>query len=316
MKAVKFFLDLFFIARPVVLVPVWGFALFGYRISSQTQNIFQTINIEILLQILLFSLSVAAVYVINQIADRKVDEDNGGFPLLLKCGICDKTAWILAIILAVLSIVIPFLSGYKIISALSLVSILVGLLYCFPPFSFSGRPILDFLSNAFGYGTIAFAAGWILGDGEKTNTEFFLAMLPYFLMMAGGSISSTLPDYYGDKANGKITTAVCFGKRQSHFIAILCIILSVAGAFYVRDFVALSASSFAFVIYVLYAIFPKNQKLMESCYKVGGAVSMLIIGMFFPILIISGIIIGILSILYFRIFYKVSYPSLLPVEKK
>jgi hypothetical protein len=54
---------------------------------------------------------------------------------------------------------------------------------------------------------------------------------------------------------------------------------------------------------------------MEACYKVGGGISMLIVGVFFPVLIISGALIVLASILYFRIFYGVSYPSLLPAEE-
>ena len=320
MKTVKFFFDLIFITRPIVLVPVWGFALFGYRISSQTNAFFQTITIQTALQILFFSLSVAAVYVLNQIADRKVDEDNGGFPLLLKTGISDKAAWIWAIILSAASIIIPFFCGYKIISLLSFFSIFLGIIYCFPPFSFSGKPFLDFLSNALGYGTIAFAAGWVLGGKEiyvdfLLKPEFLFAMLPYFFMMAGGSISSTLPDYDGDKANKKITTAVFLGKENAHFLAIFFVVSSSAFAYlFVRDFAAFFTSFAAFVFYLLYAVFPKNQKLMEMCYKVGGAVAMLIIGAYFPILIISGGAIVVLSILYFKIYYKVLYPSLLPIK--
>lgn len=313
MKIIKFILDLIFITRPVVLVPVWGFAFFGLRISCDA-DIFSFPNIKILSQILFFSLSVASVYVLNQIADRKVDEDNGGFPLLIKAGISNKTAWIWAIILAVLSIILPIISGFLKIAVLSVLSLLVGFFYCFKPFSFSGKPILDFLSNALGYGTIAFACGWILGGGEINNT-FLFTMLPYFFMMAGGSISSTLPDFEGDRTNKKITTAVFFGKRNAHFIAIFCVILSIYSAFYVKDFVAFTASGIALFFYILYAMLPRSQKLMEACYKVGGGISMLIIGVFYPILLISGGIIVLLSIAYFRIFYGVAYPSLLPAEK-
>ncbi|MDR0304875.1 MAG: UbiA family prenyltransferase [Chitinispirillales bacterium] len=313
-------MDLFFITRPVVLVPVWGFALFGYRISSQTSNIFQTINFSVILQILLFSLSAASIYVLNQIADRKVDADNSGFPLLLKSEITNKTVWVLASILAVLSTAVPFFCGHKNISALSLASILLGIAYCFAPFSFSRKPVLDFLSNALGYGTIAFSVGWILG-GERINIEinsdFLRSMFPYFWMMAAGSISSTLPDYESDKANKKITTAVYFGKKTAHFVAIGCILSSIVSAVYNgKDFVALCASLIAMILYVLYVVFPQNEKLMEACYKIGGAVSILIIGLFFPILIISGMIIVVSSVLYFRIFYNVFYPSLLPAKEK
>ena len=308
----KFLLDLFFLTRPVVLVPVWGFVFFGLRLSTNAK-IFSFSNIEIISQILFFSLSVASVYVLNQIADRKVDEDNGGFPLLIKTGISNKTAWIWAVILALLSIILPIFSGFPKIAILSFLSLLIGIFYCFPPFSFSGRPILDFLSNALGYGTIAFAAGWILGGGE-INLDFVHAMLPYFFMMAGGSISSTLPDFDGDKANGKNTTAVHFGKKTAHFIALGCIIASIVGAYFQSDFVAFSASAVAVIFYILYALNWQNQKLMEACYKVGGGISMLIIGAFFPILLISGVVIVLASILYFRIFYGVSYPSLLPAE--
>jgi len=317
MKALKFFLDLVFITRPIILVPVWGFSLFAYRISSGGDSFFLSADKETILQIFLFSLSVASVYVLNQVADRKVDEANEGFPLLLKSGISNKIAWIWALILAAISLAGPYFYGFYSICVLSALSLGIGILYCFKPFSFSGRPVLDFLSNALGYGAVAFAVGWVLGGAQiGAVSEFLRAALPYFFMMAGGSVSSTLPDFDGDKANQKITTAVFWGKRRAHLIATVFIILSIIAADFAGDWVALASSGAALVFYALYAVFPQSQKLMEMCYKVGGAISMLIIGLFYPILIISGALLFVSTILYFRIFYKVLYPSLLPIKAK
>jgi hypothetical protein len=86
----KFFgtlLDGFFLMRPVVLIPVWGFALFGYCQGyhgsiAELPLVWRAIDTASIVWIMIFSLSVGCVYVLNQIADIDVDNKNCGLPLL------------------------------------------------------------------------------------------------------------------------------------------------------------------------------------------------------------------------------------------
>ena len=64
---------LLFLTRPIVLIPVWGFALFGYRIASFHSMVVEPFSFTDFGLIVLFSISVAAVYLLNQREDFDVD---------------------------------------------------------------------------------------------------------------------------------------------------------------------------------------------------------------------------------------------------
>ena len=303
---------LLFSTRPVVLIPVWGFALFGFRIASGHNSLISTIEVGSFGMILLFSLSVAAVYLINQIEDFDVDSKNGGYPLLVKSGISLKLVKIFTAFLSVISIATPLIWGYWSISVLSLVSIVIGLLYSLKPTYFTGRPLFDFISNGIGYGGVAFIAGWIVAGGEFGG-QAIIASLPYIVLMFAGSISSTLPDIDGDKEVGKITTAVKFGSMRAHILATIFIVLGTILGYLNHDLVATVSGLLSLPIYILY-VFKPTQSIMESTYKVGGGLMMFTIGLYYPVFIVVSLTVGTVTLLYFRVVHSVTYPSLLPVE--
>ncbi len=314
--------DILFLSRPVVLIPVWGFSIFGYwrGISYgkpfDIRMLWGREYISALFYMIIFSLSVGTIYVLNQIADYKVDSENDGFPLLVKGNIQIKTAYLYSMLLAITSIVVPLITGYWILSIFSIIAIVIGVLYSFKPFYFSGRPFTDFITNAIGFGLIAFGVGWYLvPEGRIGDAIFVGAALPYFLMMCSGSICSTLPDYPGDKANKKNTTAVVFGIRIALIIAIIFDIAAVAYAYIVKDVIAFLCASVAFPIYILYSMI-KSRMLMEATYKVRGGVGMLLAGVIYPVFILFAGITFAGTWVYFRLRHNVSYPSLVPVENE
>jgi 4-hydroxybenzoate polyprenyltransferase len=320
MKLILKSIDLLFLARPVVLIPVWGFSIFGYWSGL---NIGKPFTMRMLwgreylsafFYMVIFSMSVGTVYILNQIADYKVDSENEGFPLLVKGNIRIKAALWYSFFLAAVSLAIPFIAGYKMVSMFSGIAILIGLLYCFRPFYFSGRPFTDFLTNAIGFGIIAFGVGWYLVPGSSIEDTFFVkAALPYFLMMCGGSICSTLPDYPGDKAYGKNTTTVVFGITTALIIAIVFDIAAVTYAFFVKDVIAFLCAVVAFPIYILYSMI-KSRMLMEATYKVRGGVGMLLAGAVYPVFIPFAAVTFAGTWLYFRLRHNVFYPSLVPIQ--
>lgn len=311
-------LDGFFLARPVLLVPVWGFALLGYRrglVLGDSDVPVAAMSGEILAVfglIAAFSISVACVHVLNQIADIDVDRDNEGFALLAQGGIGVATARWTAAVLAAGGVALTGVLRVELM-LFSIAALVLGAVYSFPPFRFSGRPFFDFLANAVGYGGIAFGAGWVLAGRGLVSWEFPVASLPYVALMGGGSISSTLPDYPGDKARGKTTTAVLLGPRAAHMLALLLVAGAAGLGAGFGDRVVLLCSAGALPWYVVYTVYPR-QVLMEATYKIGGALCMLVVAVSFPVFGMAAVAVFAVTWLYFRLRFNVWYPTLVPIS--
>jgi 4-hydroxybenzoate polyprenyltransferase len=310
--------DLFFLTRPILLIPVWGFAAFGY-FCGHNGNIrgmipfWASTPLSVYLMILIFSISVGAVYIVNQLADIEVDKKNGGLPLLASGIVSVRSGKIAAIAVSFLSIIIPLLFSEKTLSILALISIIIGILYSFKPSFFSGRPFFDFLTNAFGYGVIAFGAGWHLSGQTIVTLKFVYASFPYFLLMCAGSISSTIPDFEGDKDCGKRTTAVFLDKKKAHLLATLLLLTGLSVSIINKDFVAFLCAIAPLPLYVLY-IFSQKQIFMESTYKIGGGICVVAAMYSMPLFFFAALIVFLSTWLYFRIRHGVYYPSLLPAR--
>ncbi len=307
--------DFLFLARPILLVPVWGFSALGY-VHAKTirgESALPLVSEGALtdfIPMLYFSLSVASVYVFNQIADFTVDENNGGFPLLVRSGINKKHAWAAAFFYGTLSLFLSYLYSIP-LSALAGLAIVVGYFYCFPPCYFTGRPFLDFLSNAFGYGIVAFGAGWHIAGEVLFSMSFANSAFPYVLLMCAGSISSTIPDMPGDQMEGKITTAVLLGGLKAHVLAGLIICAAVLVSIMLKNWIALTGAFAALPFYIAYLI-SKKKRTQEMSYKIGGGLLMMIAAYAYPVLLIPSLAVLISTWLYFRIRHGVLYPSLNP----
>ncbi|MBD3321500.1 MAG: hypothetical protein GF350_10445 [Chitinivibrionales bacterium] len=321
MKISYYITDAVFIARPVVLVSVWGFSVLGYYRAAMVyrsatyRTMWKNVNASGFLWMVVFSLSVAAVFIVNQIADSEVDRDNDGFPLLINTDFSTKASWFIAAWYGVLSVCIPLAAGYSALALLAACALGLGMVYSLRPFYFSGRPGLDFLSNAAGYGVVAFCAGWVLAvPPEEFDVQRFAACaIPYFLLMCGGSISSTIPDIKGDRAGGKITTAVYLGERYAHFLATAFVVSAGIGALLVRDPLVVLAAGISLPLYIAGMVI-HTKAVLESTYKVGGGMLMIVAGIVFPLFALSGIAVFFATRLYFSIRHKIKYPSLLPAE--
>lgn len=310
--------DAVFLARPLLWIPVWGYCAFGYFSGMSAMHGFHftaawKTPFAAAAWMLVFSCSVGAVYVINQIADRQVDAMNAGFPLLTKGNIPLRLAWTTAITLALASLLIP-LAGRPVVSFFSAMGLAVGIIYCIKPFYLSGQFILDFLTNAVGFACIAFGVGWLL-SGATFGVTFLVSCAPYFLLMCAGSISSTLPDIEGDRKCGKKTTAVTIGLQNAHILALSFIIAGLVVSLVLHDWVALTCAGLAVPFYSAYLI-RKTAGTMESTYKIGGLIMMFAAAAVFPYLIAASLLSLFATIAYFRLRFNVWYPSLVPAAKK
>ena len=260
-------------------------------------------------------MSVGAVYVINQIADYEVDKSNAGFPLLVRGNIPIRAAWICAVVCGLASIIGPFLLGSLSIAFLSIIAIVAGCIYSFKPFSLSGRPFFDFLTNAF-EAFLAFAVGWRVLGGSLSDPLLYKFAAPYFLLMCAGSVGSTLPDITGDRAHGKTTTAVRFGARGANLIALAALLITVPVSILLSsDYLALCCAAMAAPFYIIYMARP-NAVTMELTYKAGGALTMFAAAFAAPLILPAGLFIFFITWLYFRKRFNIAYPSLTPSAAK
>ncbi len=317
-QALPHFFDFFFSMRPVLLVPVWGFSAFGYFKAKDNLNIIEiwkTTTPEVYFFFFLFSLSVGVVYILNQIADINVDKKNGGFPLIASGVVSLKEAWYSVIFLSFITVGFPLFMKYPLLSFFSLATLATGVLYSFKPTFFSGRLFLDFISNGFGYGCIAFGVGWWAGGKDIFTSEFIIASLPYFLLMCSGSINSTLPDVEGDESEGKRTTAVVLGLMKAHFLSTLLLIISLSISIVTKDYIASICALVSLPFYIIYYFYAKRF-MMEATYKIGGGICMIIACILMPyILLLSGFIFYGTRI-YFKKRHGISYPSMVPSQNE
>ncbi|MBN2189502.1 MAG: UbiA family prenyltransferase [Chitinispirillaceae bacterium] len=312
-------LDCFFLTRPVVLVPVWGFCLFGYYRAHDTgisglPALWHAAGPEVLLWIMAFSLSVGCVFVLNQIADVDIDKKNSGLPLLAAGVVTRRSAYATAALAGLASLAIPLCAGRPAIALFSIAGIAVGALYSFRPSYLSGRPFTDFLANAAGAAAIAFGMGWHLAGRTLADPAFVPAAAPYFLLMCAGSISSTIPDISGDRVGKKRTTAVSLGPKKAHYLATVFIMAAAVCSLTVRDPIALACAVASLPLYLLHLLFPK-EFFAEATYKAGGAFCMAAAACIMPLFLLCGSAVAAMTWMYFRLRHGVRYPSLVPDRK-
>jgi 4-hydroxybenzoate polyprenyltransferase len=273
-----------------------------------------TAGIDHYLTILLFSLAVAAVYIMNQISDVEVDKKNVGMPLIARGIVSIRAAVAVLLFCALFSVFLLIVHRNIVAAGAGITALLLGYLYCFKPFRFSGKPVADFLSNAFGYGVIAFAVGWHSGGGKLFSIAFLDNALPYFLLMCAGSISSTLPDIEADRTDGKNTTAVVFGSVPSHILATGFLVAAAGAGYAVNDRIAMVCAAASFPFYILFLV-KRNALFMEATYKVGGGLCMIAAFFSMPFFIPAAGVVFFSTWVYFKIRHGILYPSLLPVKQ-
>jgi 4-hydroxybenzoate polyprenyltransferase len=207
--------DHIFLLRPTLWVPVWTFFLLGVY-QGRIVSMERIHTPRIALAFILYTLLMGATYILNQIVDIESDRANKKLYLLPEGHIRVSHAWVELVGLFALSwvLAISFSAQFKI---LLLVSMILGILYSACPFGFKGRPILDLLSNALGYGVLAFSLGWVTVAPFSGAT--LLHSLPYFFAVGAVFINTTIPDIKGDKSAGEITTGVFLGEIKSYWLS-------------------------------------------------------------------------------------------------
>ena len=199
-------LDFIFALRPLVLVPAWSFFLLGFGATAGADFPAQ--------RFLLLSAVLAAVHLVNQVADRDSDRINAkGF--FLQRGIFRPRTYVvaaLALLAGALGVAfVDRAAPWRLAAAAAL-----GLAYSVPPLRFCARPGLDVVANACGYGGLA---TWIgAGDGAIAG-PWAARLAACMLAVAAVFLHTTLLDVTGDARTGKHTTGSVLGCARTRALA-------------------------------------------------------------------------------------------------
>ncbi|OQX56441.1 MAG: hypothetical protein B5M53_01425 [Candidatus Cloacimonas sp. 4484_209] len=312
-------LDLLFLLRPPMLIPVWTFFLAGYwRANSRfgahlvifaKENLFPNSNFWI--SFVSYSLLLGSIYIVNQIVDRETDRLNNKLFLIPLKIVSVRLAVILSILFFAISffIIIRFNVLYLIFYFLSL---FIGLCYSLPPMRFKGRAIIDIISNAIGYGVLAFGIGWF--TSKDFSLKLILFSLPYFFATASVFAISTILDEKGDRKDGAHTTAVKFGSATTRRIGFFSLILSLISAIFLKDVLMIITATLSLPL-AYFAMIKEDRKFLTLFMRGGSYILIILIGLLFPWYLILLVFIYIISKFYYRYRFGINYPELLEKDK-
>jgi 4-hydroxybenzoate polyprenyltransferase len=222
--------DYVFVTRPLILVPAWSFYLLGAaagrKAAGETPRGFEILTwapYGFYYGLACLTAILITAYLLNQIFDRESDRLNNKGHFLTKDIFSVRTVMLMAVVGFLLASYffrfVAYAQGVPLILA-----VILALAYSVPPLRLVAHPFVDLLSNAVGYGAIAYVVGY--GAWGRALDDATLLALPYVFLVGATFLHTTVLDAEGDRGSGKKTTTVLIGVGPS---AVLACVLAVAG---------------------------------------------------------------------------------------
>ena len=318
-------LDYLIVLRPTLLLPVWTLVLIGhYRALSESSSheglgtvqvsflpkitLLICPSFELLGTLCLYSMLMGAIYIINQICDKETDAANNKLFLVAQGYVKLRLLVFEVAFLLIAAVVWAGLWFRNNLSYLILIalSIFLGVIYSVRPIRLKGRPFLDLLANAVGYGGIAFLIGW--GIVAPINSDALRRIIPYVLCVGAAFVNTTLPDVNGDQAYGDRTTGVTLGAKLSCLLSLLLLVGAILSAWWIRDMIPFSTALLCLPIFI-YMNFKREIEVIILATRVGILILSLIACVLVPMYLI--ILAG--SLIFVRWYYSarfgITYPG-------
>jgi 4-hydroxybenzoate polyprenyltransferase len=300
--------DLFFLLRPTLLLPVWTFLFLGYYWGSGERffNLTMVLPKAFWTIFISYSLLMGGVYILNQIWDRESDRINQKLFLIPRGIITLREALLWFFLVLTLSFLLAVLQKGLYVHLWGL-SFLMGVLYSMPPIKLKGRPIFDLLSNGIGYGFVNYLVGVI--TVAHISGYHLVHSIPYLLAVGAVFLNTTVPDIPGDMRTGERTTGVVLGARWTCFLALVFIAGTLASALILRDPFALLCSLTSIPFFALALVKPSDERVKLS-YRIGGGSMVLLVALRFPPLLLLSFLTYLALKVYYRFRFNLNYPSL------
>lgn len=275
-------MDYLFVLRPILLIPAWTMLLVGYFRAQGHLSITFKLPGKFWLALLIYSGLMGAVYIVNQIFDVETDRLNKKLFLVAEGYVNKKIIIVEAVVLLFTAAFLAFWKFSVLFGVVIVASGVLGLLYSVPPFKFKAKPFLDMLANGFGYGLLAFAAGWV--SVGRDNADVWMFSVPYVLAVSAVYLNTTIPDYSSDKATNNITTGVFLGIKATRWLALAMMLGSLLLSIHFKDYLCLAAAGAALPLFVM-AVVSGNMKWTMLSYQAGSLMLVVLSGLLFPIYI-------------------------------
>jgi len=211
--------DSVFILRPTLMFPLITMILVGHRISDAENSLaWERWFFLVLALCAMFGLG----YLLNQIRDRKSDQQNGKLILIAE-GVIGRKHLVIEIV--ILSSIVPLMlhaAGFSRLIVWVLAMFLVGgIFYNFKPLSLQNHPLGGLLAGLIGGVLLLRFGGMIV-----SNPTDWLSALPYIIAFGAASLLTDLLDREGDTANGKKTFVVVYGYRTTMLTSLVGFIIA------------------------------------------------------------------------------------------
>jgi 4-hydroxybenzoate polyprenyltransferase len=296
------YLDYLFLTRPVLMPPVWTIVLLGHRRSAVLSGESHLPGLAVLLVTFL----VGAVYVLNQICDIESDRLNKKLFFLAQGLISEKSALVEMIVLNLAAIIPALLISLQ-LGLLFVLGALFGFVYSARPFAIKNKPIGGLVTNALAHGSLAFLIGWSMN--RSLSVESVIFSLPYLLAVAAVYLNTTVPDIQGDRATGKITFAVRWGRKKTTALSFLFVISAVVVSLITGDTPFLVAAALSLPFFLVAGINRKERAVVWST-KASILLLSAAAGIFYPWYFLILILGFVATRLYYRARFDMNYPAL------
>ena len=235
-------LDYFFVLRPTLFYPVWTVFLAGFFVqnkygvaannSAASHHFLGTNGIAFIWVGLFLTMLMGAVFILNQIMDRKTDNKNQKLFLIAHGYLTHKSAFIESAALIAIAVIFAFIFSIKMGFLFLGILILTGWLYSFEPFKLKDRPLFGLVANGLG-ALLIFFGGWMI-RGVLTQ-ESIIYSIPYVCSVAAVYLLTTLPDVEGDASTQKQTFGVKFGFKTTVYFALFFEVVALVLSFFSKD---------------------------------------------------------------------------------
>ncbi len=316
-------LDRIFVLRIFMHFPFSGILMLGYFYSVQNSTegglkdvLFRanTFNWKILLSYLLFYLLMGATYIINQIADKKSDQVNRKNYFVSDGHISVKFAYSEAVFLYALVLSVSFYLSFNEVFTGGMAyfyvivsSVAFGLMYSVKPFRFNAKPGLDMAANAFGYGFLNLAAGYLVNS--QMSYSLIKISVPIVLIGLAGFGSTTIADIEGDREDGKISIGVFLGEKNTYLVSILLYAAALVISIIMKNIPCIFASAVALPAHII-GMIKRSKKSALVTMRISNAGLVLFSFVIFPVLVAAFIVVFLVTKIYYRKRFGIDYPSL------
>ncbi|MBN2417673.1 UbiA family prenyltransferase [bacterium] len=299
-------LDYLFLLRPTLFYPVWTFFLAGHSGGRTTgaTDMYTGGPLHLFLAAIPLTLTVGAVFILNQLNDIQTDRINGKLFLVSEGLISRRKALIQAVLLAAAGTAGGFIAGTGFGLLILALLVLSGWCYNYPPASWKDHPIMGIVTNA-GAGVLIYSIGWYAGGGDP-----LLPARAAAYGLAGGAVylNTTLPDRQGDEASGKITFGVKYGTQKTAAWALILELFMLAVAALTGDRLLLICGGIMLPFFVYSAVTGEEKDVVRatkySVLALAAGITVL-----HPLYLIPVVTVFFVSKWYYKRRFDISYPS-------